>query len=70
MPLKLTEFNFNPVHVFHQFGTFPVMVLQLFLASKFGEFEEFENSTANSQFASKYEFSGKWLHPIEICCKT
>ena len=45
------------------------MVLQLILASKLGELEQFENPTANSQFASKYEFSGKWLHPIEKCKK-
>ena len=57
------------MHVFLHFGTFRVVVLQLILASKLGELEEFENRTANSQFASKYEFSGKWLHPIEKCKK-
>ena len=45
------------------------MVLQLIFTSKLGELEEFENRTANSQFASKYEFSGKWLHTIEKCKK-
>ena len=60
--VELTKSNFNPVHVFLHFRTFHVVVLQLILASKLGELEEFENWTANSQFASKYEFSGKWLH--------
>ena len=57
------------MHVFLHFGTFGVVVLQLILASKLGELEQFENLTANSQFASKYEFSGEWLHPIEKCKK-
>ena len=46
-----------------------MVVLQLILASKLGALEEFENRTANSQFASKYEFSAEWLHPIEKCKK-
>ena len=40
------------MHVFLHFGTFGVVVLQLVLASKVGELEEFENPTANSQFAN------------------
>ena len=39
------------------------MVLQLILAEKFSDLEQFENWAANCQFASKYEYFGKWLHP-------
>ena len=52
-PLKLTKSNFNPVHVFLHFGTFGVVVLQLILASKLGELEQFENPAAYYQLASK-----------------
>ena len=65
----MQQIKFSTCAFFFHFGTFCVVVLQLILASKLGELEEFENRTANSQFASKYEFSGKWLHPIEKCKK-
>ena len=41
------------MHVFLHFGTFGVVVLQLILASKLGELEQFENPAANYQLASK-----------------
>ena len=47
--------NFISVHVFLHLGTFGVEVLQLILALKLNELEQI----------CKYEFSGKWLHPIE-----
>ena len=39
---KLSKSNFNPVHVFLHFGTFGLMVLQLILASKLSELDQFE----------------------------
>ena len=56
--VKMQQIKFSTCAFFFHFGTFCVVVLQLILASKLGELEEFENWTANSQFASKYEFSG------------
>ena len=41
--LKCTKSKFNPVHVFLHFGTFSLVVLQLILASKLIELEQFEN---------------------------
>jgi len=38
------------VHVFLHFGTFGLKVLQLILASKLSELEQFENFAANNQF--------------------
>ena len=40
--IKIKQINFNPVHVFLHFGTFGLMVLQLILASKLSELEQFE----------------------------
>ena len=63
------QINFNPMHVFLHFNSFYLEVLKLILAAKLNELEQFENRAANCQFACKYEFSGKWLHPIEKCKK-
>ena len=41
------------MHVFLQFGTFGIEVLQLILASKLSEVEQFENWAENYQIASK-----------------
>ena len=41
-PFKSTKSIFNPVHVFLHFGTFCLVVLQLILASKLSELEQFE----------------------------
>ena len=38
------------MHIFLHFGTFGLMVLQLILASKLSELEQFENFAANNQF--------------------
>ena len=38
------------VHVFLHFGTFGLEVLQLIVASKLSELEQFENFAANDQF--------------------
>ena len=40
--LKIKQINFNPVHVFLHFWTFGLMVLQLILASKLSQLEQFE----------------------------
>ena len=68
-PLKLTKSNFNPVHVYLHFGTFGVVVLQLILASKLSELEQFENLAANGLFTNKIAFYGKWLCPRAKCKK-
>ena len=68
-PLKCTKSNFNPVLIFPHFGTFCLLVLQLILAEKFSDLEQFENWAANCQFASKYESYGKWLQPRAKCKK-
>ena len=68
-PLKCTKSNFNPVHLFLHFKSFCLVVLQLILASKLSELEPFEKLAQNGQFASKYEFSGKWLHAGAKCKK-
>ena len=47
--------NCNPVHVFLHFGTFGSVVLQLILASKLSELEQFENFSANNQLERKQE---------------
>ena len=47
---KGTKANFNPVHVGLHFGTFVFVVLQLILASKLSELEQFGNFAANNQF--------------------
>ena len=62
-PLKCSKSNFNPVHVFLHFNSFCLEVLKLILASKLSELEQFESRGANSLFANKIEFYGKWLHP-------
>ena len=46
-PLKCSKSHFIPVHVFLHFGTFGLEVLQLILASKLSELEQFENFAAN-----------------------
>ena len=66
-PLKCSKSDFIPVHVFLHFGT--LEVLQLILASKLSELEQFENWAENCQFANKIEFSRKWLHPRAKCKK-
>ena len=38
------------MHVFLNFGTFDLKVLQLILASKLSKLEQFENFAANNQF--------------------
>ena len=43
------------MHIFLHFGTFGLMVLQLILASKLSELEQFENFSANNQLESKQE---------------
>ena len=48
-PLKCIKSNFNPVHVFLHFKSFCLVVLQLILASKLSEWEQFENFAANYQ---------------------
>ena len=58
------------MHVFLHFGTFSLMVLQLILASKLSELEQFEKHAQNCLFANKIEFSGKWLHPRAKLKKT
>ena len=52
-PLKCIKSNFNPVHVFLHFKSFCLVVLQLILASKLSEWEQFENFAANYQFRKK-----------------
>ena len=54
-PLKGTKSSFKPVHLFLHFGTFGLVVLQLILASKLSELEQFENFLANNQLESKQE---------------
>ena len=65
-PLKCTKSNFNPVHVFLHFGTFCFVVLQLILASKLSELEQFENFAANNQFRKQKRFKmtpkSIWYH--------
>ena len=53
--LKCTTSNCNPVHVFLHFGTFGLEVLQLILASKLSQFEQFENCASNNQFRKQKE---------------
>ena len=48
-PQKGTKSNFNPMHIFLHFGTFGLMVLQLILASKLSELEQFEKFSAYKQ---------------------
>ena len=69
-PLKCAKSNFNPVHVFLHFKSFGLVVLQLILASKLSELEQFEKQARNCLFANKIEFSGKWLHPRAKLKKT
>ena len=52
-PLKGTKSSFKPVHFFLHFRTFGLVVLQLILASKLSELEQFENFAANHQFRKK-----------------
>ena len=47
--IKIIKSDFNPVHVFLNFGTFSLVVLQLILASKLSKLEQFENWEANFQ---------------------
>ena len=47
--------SFNPVHVFLHFRTFGLMILQLILASKLSELEQFEIFSANNQLESRQE---------------
>ena len=61
--------NFNPVHVFLHFGTFGLEGLQLILASKLSELEQFENRAAIGPFTYKIEFSSKWLRSRAKCKK-
>ena len=68
--LKRNKSYFNPVHVFLYFGTFGLVVLQLILASKSSELEQFEKQAQNCLFANKIEFLGKWLHPRAKLKKT
>ena len=49
-PLKCTKWNFYPVHVFLHFQSFCLVVLQLILASKSSELEQFKKFSANYQF--------------------
>ena len=51
--IKIKQIKFNPVHVFLHFGTFGLKVLQLILASKLSELEQFENIAANIQFRNQ-----------------
>ena len=70
--MKGIKSNSNPVHVFLHFKSFGLVVLQLILASKLGELEQFEKQARNClfAFANKIEFSGKWLHPRAKLKKT
>ena len=52
-PLKCTKSNFDPVHVFLHFKSFCLVVLQLILASKLSELEQFEKRAKNCLFAEK-----------------
>ena len=56
-PLKCTKSNFDPVHVFLHFKSFCLVVLQLILASKLSELEQFEKRAENCLFADKIEVS-------------
>ena len=47
---KMEQIKIYPVHVFLHFGTFGINVVQLILASKLSELEQFENFAANNQF--------------------
>ena len=58
------------MHVFLHFKSFGLVVLQLILASKLSELEQFEKQARNCLFANKIEFSGKRLHPREKLKKT
>ena len=58
------------MHLFPHFGTFGLVVLQLILASKLSELEQFEKWAENCLFADKIEFFGKWLHPRAKLKKT
>ena len=69
-PLKCTKSNFDIVHVFLHFKSFCLVVLQLILASKLSELEQFEKRAENCLFADKIEFFGKWLHPRAKLKKT
>ena len=55
-PLKCTISNCNPVHVFLHFGTFGSVVLQLILASKLSELEQFEKWPENCLLRTKLSF--------------
>ena len=54
------------MHVFLHFKSFCLVVLQLILASKLSELEQFEKQAENCLFADKIEFFGKWLHPFTM----
>ena len=58
------------MHVFLHFKSFGLVVLQLILASKLSELEQFEKQAQNCLFANKIEFLGKWLHPRANIKKT
>ena len=48
-------------------GPFYLVVLQLIIASKLSELEQFENRAPNGLFPFKIEFSGKWLRSRAKC---
>ena len=50
---KKHQIKFLTCEFFLHFGTFCVVVLQLILASKLSELEQFENQASNYQLASK-----------------
>ena len=68
--LKCPKSNFNPMHVFLHFKSFCLVLLQLILASKLSELEQFEKQAENCLLADKIEFFGKWLHPRAKLKKT
>ena len=46
------------MYVFLHFGTFGIEILQLILASKLSELEQFENFAANNQFRKQTRVKG------------
>ena len=46
------------MHVFLHFGTFGLMVLQLILASKLSELDQFKKFAANNQFRKQTRVKG------------
>ena len=61
-PLKCTKSNFNPVHVFLHFKSFCLVVLQLILASKLNELDQFKNFAATVSLKG-----GSWAMFICSC---